>query len=227
MSADAADDAADDTSDDADNLCVICLEPVADSADATALSCAHVYHRACIGRWLKCAARCPQCGTAAGQLVAVGNTGGGSGLNGRLQSAEAQLLAARRINRLAVQQLEVVLDRQGSSDAQGLASQFMLKLGEAEAAVHAAGAQLTALEAQLGPAGPRPSPRSPYAAAIAQSPYNSPRASAHQRRPGERPSEPSAVRLAERQHRTAAQQVRAQLRVAQRESPRVVRPSRR
>lgn len=221
MSADAADDAD-------DNLCVICLEPVGDAADATALSCAHVYHRACIGRWLKCAARCPQCGTAAGQLAAVGNTGGGSGLNGRLQSAEAQLHAARRINRLAVQQLAAVLDRQGSSDAQGLTSQFMLKLGEAEAAVHAAGAQLTALEAQLGPAGaPRPSPRSSYAAAIAQSPYNSPRVSAHPRRPGERPSEPSAVRLAERQHRTAAQQVRAQLRVAQRESPRVVRPSRR
>ena len=68
-------------------LCVICLEVVKD--DATFLSCAHVYHRACISRWLQRAPRCPQCGVAAGPLAA-------GSLDVRLQSAESQLLAVRQ-----------------------------------------------------------------------------------------------------------------------------------
>ena len=68
-------------------LCVICLEAVKD--DATFLSCAHVYHRACISRWLQRAPRCPQCGVAAGPLAA-------GSLDVRLQSAESQLLAVRQ-----------------------------------------------------------------------------------------------------------------------------------
>ena len=68
-------------------VCVICLEPVSPD-NATALSCAHVYHQGCIDRWLKRAPRCPQCGVPAGPLAA-------GSLEERLQSAEAQLLSVR------------------------------------------------------------------------------------------------------------------------------------
>ena len=73
--------------DEEEQLCVICLEAV--TVDATFLSCAHVYHRACISRWLQRAPRCPQCGVAAGPLAA-------GSLDVRLQSAESQLLAVRQ-----------------------------------------------------------------------------------------------------------------------------------
>ena len=73
--------------DDEQQLCVICLEAV--TVDATFLSCAHVYHGACISRWLQRAPRCPQCGVAAGPLAA-------GSVDVRLQSAESQLLAVRR-----------------------------------------------------------------------------------------------------------------------------------
>ena len=76
-----------DDEDEERQLCVICLEAVTD--DATFLSCAHVYHGACISRWLQRAPRCPQCGVAAGPLAA-------GSLDVRLQSAESQLLAVRR-----------------------------------------------------------------------------------------------------------------------------------
>ena len=83
----AATPAAPDDDDEERQLCVICLEVVTE--DATFLSCAHVYHGACISRWLQRAPRCPQCGVAAGPLAA-------GSLDVRLQSAEAQLLAVRR-----------------------------------------------------------------------------------------------------------------------------------
>ena len=83
----AATPAAPDDDDEERQLCVICLEAVTE--DATFLSCAHVYHGACISRWLQRAPRCPQCGVAAGPLAA-------GSLDVRLQSAEAQLLAVRR-----------------------------------------------------------------------------------------------------------------------------------
>ena len=180
-------------------LCVICLETVSSEDDATYLSCAHVYHRACIGRWLQRAPRCPQCGVAAGPLAA-------GSLDSCLQSAEANLSAARRINLRAAADLRGVIAH-GSGSSQGLA--MLERLGEAEAAAHAASAQLRALEAQLlGASRPATTP-------AARSPYAPPAAG------------PSAARHAERQRRNATQQVRAQLRVAERQTPRMVRPSKR
>ena len=88
----AATPAAPDDDDEERQLCVICLEVVTE--DATFLSCAHVYHGACISRWLQRAPRCPQCGVAAGPLAA-------GSLDVRLQSAEAQLLAVRRTATIA------------------------------------------------------------------------------------------------------------------------------
>ena len=40
--------------------CSICLETIY-SNDLQCLPCAHIYHRVCLGRWLRQSAECPEC----------------------------------------------------------------------------------------------------------------------------------------------------------------------
>ncbi|EAN78147.1 hypothetical protein, conserved [Trypanosoma brucei brucei TREU927] len=41
--------------------CVICFDPVTDSARGRQLRCGHIFHSRCLRRWLMRAARCPTC----------------------------------------------------------------------------------------------------------------------------------------------------------------------
>ena len=41
--------------------CPICMEDITPGQDAQALPCAHIFHRACVGRWLRQHRACPVC----------------------------------------------------------------------------------------------------------------------------------------------------------------------
>ncbi|KAJ1453388.1 hypothetical protein M885DRAFT_426595, partial [Pelagophyceae sp. CCMP2097] len=47
-----------------DTACVICLEDFVDREKVKKLPCKHVYHNACIRKWLQQDMRCPTCRAA-------------------------------------------------------------------------------------------------------------------------------------------------------------------
>lgn len=259
-----------------EKVCAICLEPVTDGS--LALRCAHVYHRACICRWLRVAPRCPQCGLQVDMHRQRRPTLADGSLVDRMDAAEAQLRAARRIslaNDRHLQWLEGMqaralarpestrLGSAGSSPrtrALSGGARLRYQLEEASAAASAASDLLQLIEMELHdsptPSGARlpPAERTqlrrgeriphrhnheprlssrPASARVSHAvrglnhPLSRPPSASIADRPSRASSGMGGGGQEERQRRAATQMVRAQLRVAERQTPRIVRPSQR
>lgn len=92
--------------------CYICLHDIDPEAKATEemsreLDCHHIFHRECIGEWLKRAKTCPTCRHPVEQISPL--TAGSS--MDRLQALRATILERRVIRRLDI------LDLNDNSDA--------------------------------------------------------------------------------------------------------------
>ena len=172
-------------------------------------------------------------------------------LGERMTEAEVQLRAARRIMLTNERHLNTILAQSRRLDSAQRARQhadcarLQQRICDAEAAARAAGEQLRQIEEELFSVRPnveseRPStprlasqpstPRSPYerTSRYERSPYESvARGRPHSARNASRPLPPMRGQQLDRQYRAAEQVVRAQLRLATRQTPVIVRPSRR
>ena len=162
--------------DDEEATCAICLEPAIKDAtaqhNATVLPCGHIYHCACISRWLCVAPRCPQCGFETAASERDTRERGAASVSERMNAAEVQLRAAQRIMQTNERHLHSILamscsSRQSDASAEG--GRLRARIDDAEAAARAAGSQLREIEEELYSRVPQ------YGDHIGRSPRTSPR----------------------------------------------------